>query len=96
LAGEYCVCAKAEYQQYIDVPDVEFAEYEKVRLERQLRENIKAHEEKAKTSANNIIDVYQSDFMHGTFRIVDPGTYNIMEDIIFDFNAMREDPFNDS
>ena len=32
-------------------------------------------------------ELYQSDFEEGTYRITTPGTYVIMEDIVFDFNA---------
>ena len=32
-------------------------------------------------------ELYQKDFNDGTYRILQPGYYKIMEDIIFDFNA---------
>ena len=35
---------------------------------------------------SNVVALYQSDFLHGTYRIVESGTYVIMEDITFDFN----------
>ena len=38
-------------------------------------------------SIDNIIELYQSDFEEGTYRIRKSGTYIIMEDIEFDFNA---------
>ena len=31
--------------------------------------------------------LFQSDFVSGTYRIDEPGTYILMEDIVFDFNA---------
>ena len=38
-------------------------------------------------SISDIIELFQSDFEDGTFRIQQSGTYKIMEDIVFDFNA---------
>jgi len=34
-----------------------------------------------------MVELYQKDFTHGTYRITQPGTYVIMEDIEFDFNG---------
>ena len=37
-------------------------------------------------------ELYQSDFEDGTYRIPTPGTYKIMEDIMFDFKTDYENP----
>eukprot|EP00486_Rosalina_sp_Unknown_P001205 CAMPEP_0201565262 /NCGR_PEP_ID=MMETSP0190_2-20130828/4248_1 /ASSEMBLY_ACC=CAM_ASM_000263 /TAXON_ID=37353 /ORGANISM="Rosalina sp." /LENGTH=712 /DNA_ID=CAMNT_0047982553 /DNA_START=729 /DNA_END=2869 /DNA_ORIENTATION=- len=47
----------------------------------------------------NIIYLYNSDFQDGTYRIKESGTYIIMEDIVFNFNAptieqMADDNFS--
>ena len=34
-----------------------------------------------------VVKLYQSDFDSGTYRITRSATYQIMEDIVFDFNA---------
>ena len=36
---------------------------------------------------SNVVRLYESDFLDGTYRIVESGTYVIMEDIAFDFNG---------
>ena len=40
----------------------------------------------------NIVELHQSDFTKGTYRITKSGTYKIMEDIQFDFKPNYEDP----
>eukprot|EP00486_Rosalina_sp_Unknown_P012144 CAMPEP_0201592364 /NCGR_PEP_ID=MMETSP0190_2-20130828/190279_1 /ASSEMBLY_ACC=CAM_ASM_000263 /TAXON_ID=37353 /ORGANISM="Rosalina sp." /LENGTH=866 /DNA_ID=CAMNT_0048051107 /DNA_START=228 /DNA_END=2828 /DNA_ORIENTATION=+ len=35
----------------------------------------------------NIVELYQTDFQDGTYRIFESGTYKIMEDIVFNFAA---------
>ena len=37
------------------------------------------------SSIGDFHELYQSDFVSGTFRIQKSGTYQIMEDIVFDF-----------
>ena len=46
-----------------------------------------ATEEEDTASIADVHELYQSDFMNGTYRIKSSGTYKIMEDIVFDFNA---------
>merc|ERR1719295_685520 len=41
---------------------------------------------------SHIVYLYQSDFDEGTYRIQRGGTYHIMEDIEFDFNANIDEP----
>merc|ERR1719283_761063 len=36
---------------------------------------------------DDVVELYQKDFAKGTYRIRQSGTYRIMEDIEFDFNA---------
>merc|ERR1719361_3414005 len=38
-------------------------------------------------SVDDVVELWQSDFEEGTYRIETSGTYKIMEDIVFDFNA---------
>merc|ERR1719361_302446 len=38
-------------------------------------------------SVDDVVELWQSDFEKGTYRIETSGTYKIMEDIVFDFNA---------
>ncbi len=42
------------------------------------------------------IELRQSDFVDGTYRIIHPGTYVIMEDIEFNFNAPPQDIEDDN
>eukprot|EP01084_Bolivina_argentea_P013335 24993_1 len=37
------------------------------------------------------VELTNEDFLEGTYRITQPGTYKIMEDIVFDFNAPSEE-----
>ena len=39
------------------------------------------------SSMDDVYELYQSDFERGTYRIRKSGTYRIMEDIEFNFNA---------
>ena len=48
---------------------------------------LEKEEEDESDSISDIIELFQSDFEDGTFRIQQSGTYKIMEDIVFDFNA---------
>jgi len=48
---------------------------------------------------SNVVYLYQSDFEDGTYRIRESGTYVVMEDIVFNFNApsaeqMESDSFS--
>ena len=45
------------------------------------------NEEEDTSSMDDVYELYQSDFVDGTYRIKKSGTYKIMEDIEFDFNA---------
>ena len=44
-------------------------------------------EDEEESSIRDVYELWQSDFEEGTYRIQRAGTYKIMEDIEFDFNA---------
>ena len=44
-------------------------------------------EENDEDSSKKMVYLYQDDFTEGTYRILESGTYIIMEDIVFDFNS---------
>jgi hypothetical protein len=56
---------------------------------------LRTEKKKKKTSKNNAIYLYETDFTSGTYRITEAGTYRLMEDIEFDFNANDDDPLAD-
>ena len=58
------------------------ASYQAAYDEEQAEEN-----EEDTSSITDLYELYQSDFERGTYRIQKSGTYKIMEDITFDFNA---------
>ena len=82
--GRFCVCVKPnesfeDKAHIVTAQDLESAEAEYAK-----------HHEEAEEDTSSIDDVhelYQSHFDHGTYRILKSGTYKIMEDIVFDFNA---------
>jgi len=45
------------------------------------------HSRVAEPDEGGVYELYQSDFLNGTYRIKQSGTYVIMEDIVFDFGA---------
>lgn len=51
--------------------------------------------EKIDVREKNIVYLYNSDFVNGTFRIKESGTYIIMEDIVFNFNAPTNEQMAD-
>ena len=88
--GRFCVCT----QPTADVQYYSASESDLIRINSANNNNnndiskISSNNQKtSKTSENNIIRLYQADFSTGTYRITEPGTYIIMEDIEFDFNA---------
>ena len=38
-------------------------------------------------SKDTVVEVYASDFTEGTYRILEPGIYKVMEDIEFEMNV---------
>ena len=90
--GEYCVCYKPSKSTEIkaanwgnhyavdswdDDQDATFDEEK----ERELNQEESIDDERV------YIKLYQNDFEHGTFRIIKSGTYTLMENIKFNFNA---------
>ena len=83
--GRFCVCV--EPNESFDVETAWTVSAEEIKLAE--AEYVQNHEE-AEEDTSSIDDVYelwQSDFEHGTYRILKSGTYKIMQDIVFDFNA---------
>ena len=46
-----------------------------------------SHNAKSLGFVDDVVELFQNDFERGTYRITESGTYRIMEDIEFDFNA---------
>ena len=93
--GRYCACTQQSETEYYTMSKPLFDEFEN---EFNAILTSKATPvEVIKTSSNNIIELYQKDFTEGTYRILEPGYYKIMEDIEFDFNNNEnsvDDPCN--
>ena len=81
--GQFCVCVKAKEETFTSYT-VSDDDLEAVKTE--YEENHKEEEEDTGSMAD-VYELYQSDFESGTYRIKKSGTYKIMEDIQFDFNA---------
>merc|ERR1719242_2296283 len=82
--GQFCVCVKP-HESYDEstsyaISDEELAEFEA---------GYDAYHSIMKEvgSIEDVYELYQTDFEDGTYRITKSGTYQIMEDITFDFNA---------
>ena len=48
-------------------------------------------DESVDDTESNIVYLYNSDFVDGTYRIRESGTYIIMEDIVFNFGPPSEE-----
>ena len=98
--GEFCVCVKPYTSHYysIDADDAdEFLSIKETRQQAAEETETEAEADAEKdnedtTETSEEYELYQSDFEDGTYRILTSGTYKIMEDIIFDFNADYENP----
>merc|ERR1719447_843036 len=83
--GRFCVCVKPHESYDEDtmfpISEREFKAYQKAYTE--------FHTESVGDSdvVDGVVTLYQSDFEWGTYRIQKSGTYVLMEDITFDFNA---------
>ena len=83
--GRFCVCVKPnehyDKERTYPVDESLFESFQ--------REYASNHFEGDDTveTADEAIELWQSDFEDGTYRIRQSGTYKIMEDIVFDFNA---------
>ena len=82
--GRFCVCVKpnesfdaeSAFEEELDKFNELISEYEAVH-------NVLEDA----SSMDDVYELYQSDFATGTYRIRKSGTYRIMEDIEFNFNA---------
>eukprot|EP01084_Bolivina_argentea_P021273 39520_1 len=106
IDGKYCVCTKPGNKRYYQVETSELhAAQERNKdflIKQQQLDYKKMLEEKMEeydimnVPHDKITYLYQSDFLHGTYRIRESGIYIVMEDIMFDFNAgdVEDDPLN--
>jgi len=91
IQGSFCVCVQPSEQKTFNVANDKLTEFQ-ARLSSLTQ--MKGKLKEAKTSSNNIVQLYQKDFLHGTYRITEAGTYQIMENIEFEFNQGNfDDPF---
>eukprot|EP01084_Bolivina_argentea_P078622 142682_1 len=72
--GKFCMCIKPKNLEIYNL-----------QLQQQFINNIQLKD--SENINRNNVKLYNSDFIYGTYRIKSSGTYIIMEDIIFDFNA---------
>jgi len=82
IEGKYCVCVKPSKEKKILTSDSSIMDKKLDVIEEQ---------NKFSSSVANI-QLYQSDFESGTYRIQKPGTYTVMEDIMFHFNPNYDAP----
>eukprot|EP01084_Bolivina_argentea_P008603 16099_1 len=80
--GRHCQCFKPQQTQTVSVTDMQYHQALNIKNTEQAQQPPERY-----TSTNHIVHLSQSDFEHGTLRIVHPGTYFITQDITFDFNA---------
>eukprot|EP01084_Bolivina_argentea_P113698 202607_1 len=82
--GRFCVCVKPDtYTQYTVRSD----DLEKKQDEIEEAIQPEYFDGLSDQEKLNVVQLYQSDFTDGTYRITEPGKYVIMEDIVFDFKA---------
>ena len=83
--GRFCVCVRPNESYDVGtVHEVSSEEFESFVIG-----YVQHHQEAEEdtSSMKDLHELYQSDFDHGTYRILKRGTYKIMEDVTFDFNA---------
>jgi len=73
--GEFCVCYKPSESAMVPASDWQVPEEE---------------DDDAQTE-DTLVEVYASDFETGTYRILQPGIYKVMEDIEFEMNTPMDD-----
>jgi len=89
--GQFCQCAKPNPSAQASTFTVSLAWL--ARSEAALARYQSQLESETDQTSDTVIELYQRDFESGTYRITESGTYVVMEDIIFDFNAGDvEDP----
>ena len=79
--GRYCQCISTTNNDKITVSMDTFNKYKNEFTNKNTNDN-----SNSKGSIDDVYNLYQKDFQYGTYRILKPGIYNIMEDIIYDFN----------
>eukprot|EP01083_Nonionella_stella_P119532 357383_1 len=90
--GRFCMCVKPNIEDYkeYEIPTEQLIEKQK-QMEDEIEKEVLTDDEfngfKSEKDELNIIQLYQKDFIDGTYRITQPGKYVIMEDIVFDFKA---------
>eukprot|EP01084_Bolivina_argentea_P098202 176497_1 len=69
--GQYCVCYKPRLSSEVSAGEIVLPSVDTAAVQ----------------DASTVIEVYADDFAHGTYRILKPGIYRVMEDIEFDMNS---------
>lgn len=72
-----------EYQQRVSVLE---SEMEVIKQEETLSDDPEIDD-----GSNNVVYLANDDFLHGTYRITEPGIYILTEDIVLEFNAPSEE-----
>ena len=78
IEGEWCVCTQPGSSHELALQQEAYKEELRAKLSVVDMMNV---------PRERITHLYQSDFLHGTYRIREGGIYVVMEDIVFDFNA---------
>jgi len=69
--GEFCVCYQPAEASVVEAGEWVLPDFD----------------DGAVQSADTVVEVWASDFATGTYRILEPGIYKVMEDVLFDMNA---------
>ena len=90
MSGRFCVCTKPSASQYFEVTDDMMTAKEES-LKNQAEAKLQSEEEETRKESEDAstrtIKLYAKDFERGTLRIKEPGTYILMEDVEFNWNA---------
>eukprot|EP00484_Ammonia_sp_Unknown_P020063 CAMPEP_0197030868 /NCGR_PEP_ID=MMETSP1384-20130603/10007_1 /TAXON_ID=29189 /ORGANISM="Ammonia sp." /LENGTH=1847 /DNA_ID=CAMNT_0042460297 /DNA_START=328 /DNA_END=5871 /DNA_ORIENTATION=- len=101
LAHQFCVCYNPTnsglHESYVMDEAVYNAEIEKISAE--MDATAEEEETRSRTvmddGSNNIVYLSNADFLHGTYRITDPGIYILSENIELNFNAPTDEQRQD-
>ena len=105
--GQFCVCTQPSSTQYYTYDSDDLSDEFQAKIEAKTDTSNIDRDSTIQTQAaidyfslnsneNDEYELYQSHFNNGTFRIMKSGTYKIMENIIFDFNADYNNPNSDT
>merc|ERR1719242_2532745 len=83
--GRFCVCVQPNDDFATTTASIGEAELSATKGQYEATKAAEAEEDTS--SITDSYKLWQSDFEEGTYRITKSGTYTIMEDITFDFNA---------